>query len=115
MGLILFALIGFAQDTDVRLLQNPEARNRTTLNGLWQIIVDPLENGYYNHRYQPKDNGYFQNTKMKSTSDLIEYDFDTDMELMVPGDWNTQMDKLYYYEGTVCIKDLSILIPGRVN
>ncbi len=125
MGLILFALKGFAQDTDVRLIQNPEARNRTTLNGLWQIIVDPLENGYYNHRYQPKDNGYFQNTKMVSPSDLIEYDFDTDMELMVPGDWNTQMDKLYYYEGTVWYKrsfdfdsredQLTYLYFGAVN
>lgn len=93
-----------AQENNSPLLQNIEARKKTTLDGLWQIIVDPLENGYYNHRYQPKPNGYFLNKKMESPSDLIEYDFDTDVEIMVPGDWNTQMDKLYYYEGTVWYK-----------
>jgi beta-glucuronidase len=93
-----------AQDQEVKLLQNIGSRNSQSLDGLWQVIVDPLENGYYNHRYQPKDNGYFKNAKMKSPSDLIEYDFDSDLELMVPGDWNTQDDKLYYYEGTVWYK-----------
>ncbi|MFY0650682.1 MAG: beta-glucuronidase [Cyclobacteriaceae bacterium] len=86
------------------LLQNIESRNKTTLDGMWQIIIDPLENGYYNHRWQPKANGYFKNAKMQSPSDLIEYDFDSDYELMVPGDWNTQKEKLYYYEGTVWYK-----------
>ena len=104
--LALFQLffVGLAQDQQVKLLQNIKSRNVQTLDGLWQVIVDPLENGYYNHRYQPKDNGYFQNRKMESPSDLIEYDFDSDLELMVPGDWNTQDEKLYYYEGTVWYK-----------
>ncbi len=91
-----------AQNVD--LLQNIQARKQVSLDGLWQIIVDPLENGYYDYRYKPKENGYFQNRKMQNPSDLIEYDFDTDVELMVPGDWNTQDDKLYYYEGTVWYK-----------
>ena len=93
-----------AQENNPDLLQNIHSRNTQSLDGLWQIIVNPLENGYYNHRYQPRDDGYFRNDKMKSPSDLIEYDFDTDMELMVPGDWNTQLEKLYYYEGTVWYK-----------
>jgi beta-glucuronidase len=95
----------FAQKTTfANLLQNIDSRQKTSLNGLWDIIVDPLENGYYNHRLQPKDDGYFSNKKMKSPSDLIEYDFDTSYQLLVPGDWNTQMEKLYYYEGTVWYK-----------
>lgn len=93
-----------AQSDSNSLLQNIESRDTQTLDGLWQIIVDPLENGYYNHRYLPKDDGYFKNAKMQAVSDLIEYDFDTDEEIMVPGDWNTQLDKLYYYEGTVWYK-----------
>lgn len=93
-----------AQQQYASLLQNIDARNKTSLNGMWQIIIDPLENGYYNHRYQPKPDGYFKNAKMKTPSDLIEYDFDTDLQLMVPGDWNTQLEKLYYYEGTVWYK-----------
>ena len=99
------------------LLQNIASRKVTTLDGKWKIIVDPLENGYYNHRYQPRDDGYFKNGKAKSPSDLIEYDFDTDVELQVPGDWNTQMEKLYYYEGTVWYKrsfDYSLPKENRV-
>ncbi len=96
--------LGLAQQEQPSLLQNVSSRETHTLDGLWQVIVDPLENGYYNHRYQPKDNGYFKNAKMQTPSDLIEYDFDSDLELMVPGDWNTQEDKLYYYEGTVWYK-----------
>lgn len=88
----------------VGLLQNIEAREKISLNGLWDIIIDPLENGYYNHRLIPKNNGYFKNAKKKSPSSLVEYNFDTSEQLMVPGDWNTQSDKLYYYEGTVWYK-----------
>ena len=99
-----YCLTQLAIGQSINLLQNVQDRTQVPLDGLWQIIVDPLENGYYNHRYLPKDNGYFKNAKMKTPSDLIEYDFDTDVELMVPGDWNTEDDKLYYYEGTVWYK-----------
>ena len=104
--LVLFQIFfhGLAQGQNPKLLQNIGSRDIHTLDGLWQVIVDPLENGYYNHRYQPYDNGYFKNAKMQLPSDLIEYDFDTDLELMVPGDWNMQDEKLYYYEGTVWYK-----------
>ncbi len=85
-------------------LQNIDSRQSDNLDGLWSIIVDPLENGYYNHRWLPKEDGYFKNKKMETPSDLIEYDFDTDELLMVPGDWNTQAEKLYYYEGTMWYK-----------
>lgn len=94
-----------AQETQFfNLLQNIDSRDKISLNGLWDIIVDPLENGFYNHRLQEKNDGYFLNAKMKSPSDLVEYNFDSSDQLMVPGDWNTQMEKLYYYEGTVWYK-----------
>lgn len=102
---ICLCTVGSAQETKFsNLLQNIDSREKTSLNGMWDIIVDPLENGYYNHRMQPKDDGFFRNAKMQSPSDLVEYNFDTSLQLMVPGDWNTQMDKLYYYEGTVWYK-----------
>ena len=97
--------IGQEMTKENLVIQNIESRKVTSLIGLWQAIVDPLENGYYNHRYQPKErDGYFENKKPSSPTDLVEYDFDSDIELMVPGDWNTQMEKLYYYEGTVWYK-----------
>ena len=83
-------------------------RDATALNGEWKIIVDPYENGYYNYRYEPFDqqenpsvNAFFTDSKQKTPADLIEYDFDKADTLQVPGDWNTQKEKLYYYEGSV--------------
>tara|TARA_R110002153_G_scaffold164940_4_gene317422 strand:+ start:2355 stop:4163 length:1809 start_codon:yes stop_codon:yes gene_type:complete len=102
---IFLSITSTAQDANyANLLQNIDSREKTSLNGKWDMIVDPLENGFYNHRLQEYDKGYFRNAKMQSPSDLIEYDFDTSLQLDVPGDWNTQMDKLYYYEGTVWYK-----------
>ncbi len=100
---VLLSFSAPAQSPDP-LIQNVSAREKQSLDGAWRIIVDPLENGYYNHRYQPKDNGYFKNSQMQSPSDLIEYNFETSEQLTVPGDWNTQAEKLYYYEGTVWYK-----------
>ncbi len=98
----------FAQD---QLLVNAYNRTTTSLNGNWKYIIDPYENGYYNYRYEPFDqqehpwaSAFFLNSKPKSPSDLIEYDFDQMDELNVPGDWNSQKAELLYYEGTVWYK-----------
>ena len=103
--LLLLALVPsvcIAQQTD--LIANTEGRKTVNLNGQWQIIVDPYESGFYDYRYQPSNNGYFKNAKPKTKSDLIEYDFDSSGSLQVPGDWNTQTDQLFFYEGTVWYK-----------
>jgi beta-glucuronidase len=86
------------------LITNIEGRHTIDLNGRWQTIIDPYETGYYDYRYQPSPNGYFKNAKPKSPSDLIEYDFDTSAQLDVPGDWNSQDQRLLFYEGTVWYK-----------
>ena len=85
---------------------NPGARVHLNLNGKWHVIVDPYENGFYDYRHEPYDarpnpgGGYFLDRKPADRSELIEYDFDTSPTLTVPGDWNSQDDKLLYYEGT---------------
>ncbi|MEL1265125.1 glycoside hydrolase family 2 protein [Pseudoxanthomonas putridarboris] len=83
-------------------------RANHSLDGEWKVIVDPYENGYYNYRYEPYDQqpdppvgAFFTDSKMKTPSELIEYDFDKAISLQVPGDWNSQDPKLYYYEGSV--------------
>ena len=85
-------------------IANPDGRKTTSLDGNWQVIVDPYESGFYDYRYKPSANGYFKDAKPKSKSDLIEYDFDRSGSLKVPGDWNTQADQLFFYEGTVWYK-----------
>lgn len=82
-------------------VQNAHARESLSLNGQWNRIVDPYENGYYNHRYLPHENGYFKNAKAKTPLDLVEYNFAAADKIQVPGDWNTQDEKLFLYEGTI--------------
>ena len=91
------------------LIQNTEARTNISLNGQWNVIIDPYENGFYNHRFEEHENGYFKNQKAQKPSDLVEYDFSASQKLEVPGDWNTQNEKLFLYEGTVWYqKDFTI-------
>ena len=52
----------------------------------------------------PTQWGYFINEKPKRPSDLVEYDFDACPTMRVPGDWNTQDEQLFLYEGTVWFK-----------
>lgn len=102
--ILLLALVSSVRAQQVGLIANPDARTTISLDGQWQTIIDPYESGYYNYRYEPSDNGYFKNAKPKSPSDLIEYDFDSSASLKVPGDWNTQSDQLFFYEGSVWYK-----------
>lgn len=83
-------------------------RNSQSLNGDWRYIVDPYENGFYNYRWQkfddqnpPSKNAYFTDAKVSDKSELLEYDFDQASIIKVPSDWNTQDERLYFYEGTV--------------
>ena len=111
--IILFVLIlnsvqTYAQE---KLIINTYNRASTLLDGNWNYIVDPYENGYYDYRYEafdtqkkPSKNAYFLNSKPSSPSDLVEYDFDESETIQVPGDWNTQKENLFYYEGSVWYK-----------
>jgi beta-glucuronidase len=101
---LLFATCSTLEAQQIPLINNPAGRPITSLNGNWQTIIDPYENGYYDYRYQPRNDGYFKNTKPASPSDLIEYDFDKSQQLIVPGDWNSQDEKLLFYEGTIWYK-----------
>ncbi len=102
--LAMLALVSSARAQQIGLIQNTDGRKTISLDGQWQAIVDPYESGFYDYRYQPSDNGYFKNAKPATKSDLIEYDFDSSGTLKVPGDWNTQSDQLFFYEGTVWYK-----------
>jgi len=101
---LLLLLVPSVRAQQVGLIANTDGRKTVSLDGQWQAIVDPYESGFYNYRYQPSDNGYFKNAKPKSKSDLIEYDFDNSDSLKVPGDWNTQSEQLFFYEGTIWYK-----------
>jgi len=86
------------------LIQNPLGREPVSLNGKWNYIIDVYETGFYSYRYQETDSGFFKNQKPRDKSDLVEYDFDKSPLMNVPGDWNTQVPELIYYEGTIWYK-----------
>ena len=104
-GVILFLVsVTVTAQQSTPLITNVQGRNTISLNGSWQVIIDPYETGYYDYRFQPRGDGYFKNTKPKSPSDLVEYDFDSSQQLQVPGDWNSQDQRLLFYEGTLWYK-----------
>lgn len=101
------------------LIQHASARRVLSLNGSWNYIIDPYENGFYDYRREAFDQsksgkgGYYDNQKPSNAQEpeLIEYDFDHSAALQVPGDWNSQDLKLLYYEGTIWYKRNFKLTP----
>ena len=85
-----------------RLLVDVDHRTTINLDGDWHTIIDPYDNGYYDFRMQPRKDGYFRNQKPGPDSNgLIEYNFAASPTLQVPGDWNSQRENLFFYEGTI--------------
>jgi beta-glucuronidase len=83
-----------AADQPSPLISNISGRTTISLNGPWHIIVDPYETGLRAR--------YYENAKPQDArTSPIEYDFAASETLNVPGDWNSQNDRLFFYEGPV--------------
>ena len=93
------------------VIQNVNAYESMSLNGQWNYIVDVQEEGYYDYRMNPTRSGFFVNAKPQKPEDLIEYDFDKSPTMQIPGDWNTQDERLFFYEGTVWFKKSFQAVP----
>lgn len=78
-------------------LANIPSRNLTSLNGKWQVIIDPYDFGIGSWAAIYKDQ------KPKGKTDFYEYAFDG-ATFDVPGDFNSQMPELHFFEGTVWYK-----------
>ena len=100
-----------AASHEVPLIQNARAYEGMSLNGDWNYIVDVQEEGYYDYRMNPTRWGFFVNAKPQKPEDLIEYDFDKSPTMRIPSDWNTQDEKLFFYEGTVWFKKSFQAVP----
>ncbi len=108
-----FLLLIIGANAQTNAITNVANRNTTSLNGKWKYIMDPYETGYYDFRYNAYDQSeknkfnwaaYYTNMKVEKKSDRIEYNFDESPTLLVPSDWNSQEEKLLYYEGTIWYK-----------
>lgn len=106
MTIVLLWCLGIMAATagEVPQVANVMARETFSLNGQWNYIIDVQEEGYYDYRMKPTQWGFFRNAKPQKPEDLIEYDFDKAPTMQVPGDWNTQDARLFFYEGSVWFK-----------
>ena len=121
--IIFLACLTLPSISQDKLIQNIYNRDVQSLNGKWNYIVDPYEMGYYDYRTipydqnpKPQDRAFYTNTKPKDKTERIEYDFDKSPTLLVPRDWNSQKENLFYYEGTIWYKkafDYAINAPGN--
>lgn len=91
MGMLVAAQLMAAD-----VLHNVYGRNVTSLNGWWQIVVDPYDTGM--------GYGIYKNAQPASKSDHAEFNFSDKEYIDVPADWNTQRQDLFFYEGTVWYK-----------
>ncbi|MBB3188770.1 glycoside hydrolase family 2 protein [Microbacter margulisiae] len=86
------------------LIQNPQGRHFMSLDGKWNYILDPMNNGL-------SANGYFKEPHVDNKTTFKEYDFSTSPTLNVPGDWNTQNATLLNYEGSMWLKKAFLFHP----
>lgn len=92
LSVVFFAGNLFAQTAMI----NVDGRNTISLNGSWHVIIDPTNIGDWKQVWQEK--------KPQNKTEFVEYSFDGGPELQVPGDFNSQMCELTYFEGTVWYK-----------
>ena len=115
--LFLFLSVSFSV-ANAQLVQNIFGRKHTSLNGRWNYIIDPYEMGYYDYRHEPFDQtksgkgGFYDDREQVNKSELIEYNFDLSPTMKVPGDWNSQVEKLQFYEGTIWLRQKFVAKPA---
>jgi beta-glucuronidase len=84
------------------VLTGADRRPALSLDGDWASIVDPYFSGFYNFHHEEKKDGWFLNRKAQPGDKFVtEYDFSKAPKLKVPGDWNTQRESLFFYEGPI--------------
>lgn len=96
---VVGSVTSFAQSSPM-VLVDVDHRQSTSLDGDWHYIVDPYDSGLYSFHREIRKDGYFKNGAPEPGSNaLVEYDFAKSPTLKVPGDWNTQREVLFNYEG----------------
>lgn len=118
----LALMMTFPAASEATAIASLPSRPSTSLNGQWRAIVDPYDTGFYNYRLDAFDasgkptGGFALDQPHDDPSALIEYNFDTAQILNVPGDWNSQDERLFYYEGSVWYRrkfDAGSTAPGE--
>ncbi len=75
---------------------NIQSRHLTSLNGKWKVLVDPGGIGDWRK--------FWIEPNPEKKTDFFEYSFNGAPELNVPGDFNSQLRELTFFEGSVWYK-----------
>ena len=96
LALVLFFSFGVHPLFSQSAMNNAMSRNSISLNGKWNVIIDPTDIGNWRQVWLEK--------KPDKKTDFVEYSFEGGPQLNVPGDFNSQMPELTFMEGTVWYK-----------
>ncbi len=84
---------------------NDQSRHLISLNGKWNVMIDQGDVGGWKK--------FWIEPKPQKKTDFFEYSFDGGPELNVPGDFNSQMCELSFYEGSVWYRKLFNISPKK--
>lgn len=81
------------------LIGNIEGRSTQSLNGTWNVLIDPNKQNIFNDFFR-----FAERNHKAVPGELMEISLEDGATLKVPGDWNTQDDRLFFYNGRVWYK-----------
>ena len=107
----LFSAATPALPATAPLMTNLPGRNKTSLNGAWNIIVDEHDIGAKG-LFGP---AFYIVPTPQTGMELVEFSFDERRQLQVPGDWNSQDERLFRYREIVWYqRDFDVVAqPGK--
>jgi beta-glucuronidase len=83
-------------------------RSQESLNGKWPAIIDVYDVGasgpFGGDEMFAEMFGFPADRGCHSPGRRAEYDFDTSGTVDVPGDWNTQVERYHFYEGSMWLR-----------
>lgn len=95
--IILLSVVFFVHTVNAQTAMiNAQARKAVSLNGKWNVIIDPTDGGNWRQVWLEH--------KAQKKTDFFEYSFEGGPTLKVPGDFNSQKKELTYYESVVWYK-----------
>lgn len=106
MMIFLFIVFLVQNSSGQTAMINTQSRDCKSLNGKWNAIIDPTGIGEWRQVWLEKE--------AEKKTDFFEYSFKGGPVLKVPGDFNSQMCELTYFEGTVWYqKEFNYLLQKR--
>ncbi len=108
-GLAIFGAASGNLPPGPPLMTNIGGRERVSLNGAWNVIVDEHDMGAKGLF----GGAFYEVPPPRTGMELVEHSFDSRRQLQVPGDWNTQDDRLFRYRGAVWYQRTFDLAPAE--